>query len=52
MYMETTLKTLVEIQKESDKVIEKMEKFNGQLHLEEGDIFPTTQPFKVFTLKK
>ena len=37
--METTLKTLVEIQKESDKVIEKMEKLNGQLHLEGGDFF-------------
>ena len=37
--METTLKTLVEIQKESDKVIEKMEKLNGKLYLEGGDFF-------------
>ena len=39
MYMETTLKTLVNIQKESDKVVEKIEKLNGELNLQGGDYF-------------
>ena len=33
---ETTIKNLVEIQKNTDKVIEGMEKLNGELHLENG----------------
>ena len=37
--METTLKTLVDIQKESDKVIGEIEKLNGELNLEGGDYF-------------
>ena len=39
MYMETTLKTLVNIQKESDKVIGKIEKLNGKLWMEGADKF-------------
>jgi len=39
MYMETTLKTLVDIQKESDKVIGKIEKLNGELWMEGADKF-------------
>ena len=34
MYMETTLRTLVDIQKESDKVVKKIEKVNGRLWME------------------
>ena len=33
---ETTIKNLVELQKKTDKVIEKMEELNGKLHLEDG----------------
>ena len=36
---ETTIKNLVELQKKTDKVIEKMEELNGKLHLEGGNEF-------------
>ena len=36
---ETTIKNLVELQKKTDKVIEKMEELNGKLHLEDGKEF-------------
>ena len=52
MYMETTLKTLVNIQKESDKVVEKIEKLNGELNLQGGDFFLTTQLFRELTFNK
>ena len=39
MYMETSLKTLVDIQKESDKVVEKIEKLNGELWMEGAGTF-------------
>ena len=35
----TTIKNLVELQKKTDKVIEKMEELNGKLHLENGKEF-------------
>ena len=37
--METTLKTLVDIQKESDKVVGKIEKVNGRLWMEGAERF-------------
>ena len=36
---ETTIKNLVEIQRNTDKVIEEMEKLNGELHQQNGDEF-------------
>ena len=36
---ETTIKNLVEIQKNTDKVIEELEKLNGELHQQDGDEF-------------
>jgi hypothetical protein len=37
--VKTTIKNLVELQKKTDKVIEKMEELNGKLHLENGKEF-------------
>ena len=37
--VKTTIKNLVELQKKTDKVIEKMEELNGKLHLEDGKEF-------------
>ena len=42
MYMETSLRTLVDIQKESDKVVEKIEKLNGMLWMEGAEKFHNT----------
>ena len=42
MYMETTLRTLVNIQKESDKVVGKIEKQNGKLWMEGAEKFHNT----------
>jgi len=39
MYMETTLRTLVDVQKESDKVVGKIEKLNGELWMKGADKF-------------
>ena len=39
MYMETTLRTLVDVQKESDKVVGKIEKVNGRLWMKGADKF-------------
>ena len=37
--METTLRTLVDVQKESDKVVGKIEKLNGELWMKGADKF-------------